>query len=70
MSEECCRNCKYGQLIRVLCDETHDSVGSSDGHFNMYTCHFRRSEHFGHLMIGDHACVGFGFKERDLEKGK
>ena len=70
MNEECCRNCKHGQLIRVCTDETHGGADSSDTHFDMYICHFRRAEHFGHVMIGEHACIGFGFKERDLDKGK
>ncbi len=70
MEDQCCRNCEHSQLLRGLVGKSHSSADSSSAHFDLYTCHFRRAEHFGHVMIGEHACIGFGFKERDLEKGK
>ena len=70
MEDQCCRNCKHGQLVRVRTNGTHSRADSSDAHFDMYICHFRRAEHFGHVMIGEHACIGFGFKQMDSEKDK
>jgi hypothetical protein len=70
MEDQFCRNCEHGQLVRVRTDGTHRGADSSDAHFDLYTCHFRRAEHFGHVMIGEHACIGFGFKQMDLEKGR
>ena len=70
MEDQCCRNCEHSQLVRVLIGESHGGADSSRNHLDLYTCHFRRAEHFGHVMIGEHACIGFGFKQMDLEKGR
>ena len=59
MEEECCKNCSYGQLVRLPLGETHGGLHESDTHIDMYVCHFRRALHYGHIMLGDHSCLGF-----------
>jgi hypothetical protein len=64
--EEFCSNCKYAQLVLLPVGETRAGVHSSDTHINMYICHNRRAQHYGHIMLGDHTCLGF--KARDVTK--
>lgn len=66
MESECCSNCKYAQLVWLPLGETHSGTHVSDKHINMYICRHRRAGHFGHVLLGDHSCLGF--KERNLEK--
>jgi len=66
MEKELCSTCKFGQLVWLPTGETHGGVHASDTHIDMYICHNRRAQHYGHLMLGDHSCLGF--KERDVAK--
>jgi len=66
MEKEICSNCKYSQLVLLPIGETRGGIHSSDSHIHMYVCHQRRAQHYGHIMIGDHSCLGF--KERGEEK--
>lgn len=66
MAKESCSNCQYSQLVLLPTGETHGGVHSSDTHINMYICHQQRAQHYGHIMLGDHYCLGF--KERAAEK--
>ena len=59
MGKEICSNCKYSQLVQVPVGETHGGIHSSDKHIDMYVCHHRRAVHYGHMMLGDHSCLGF-----------
>ncbi len=68
MEKESCVNCKHGELVWIHTGETHDGVHSSDVHMDMYICRFRRAQHYGHIMIGEHMCIGFA--ERDITKEK
>ncbi|MFC1944550.1 hypothetical protein ACFLX5_03540 [Chloroflexota bacterium] len=66
MEREGCSNCKHAQLVMLPAGETHGGVHASDTHINMYICHHRRAQHYGHIMLGDHSCLGF--RERDDAK--
>jgi hypothetical protein len=66
MEREGCGTCKHGQLVWLPRGETHGGVHDSDKHIDMYVCHHRRAQHYGHMMVGDHYCLGF--KERPAEK--
>lgn len=66
MEKEGCSNCKHGQLVRLYTAQTTGGVHSSDTHIDMYICRYRRAQHFGHIMVGDHSCVGF--EPRDTSK--
>ena len=66
MERECCSNCKFAQLVWLPLGETHGGTHLSDKHIEMYICHQKRALHFGHVLLGDHACLGF--KLRDAEK--
>lgn len=68
MEHERCSNCKHGQLVWLHTGEIHDGIHSTDTHFDMYICRYRRAQHYGHVMIGDHSCIGF--TQRDVEKDK
>jgi hypothetical protein len=46
--------------------ETHSGLHESDTHIDMYICHLQRALHYGHVMLGDHSCLGF--KEKGYEK--
>ena len=59
MEKEVCSNCKYAQLVWLPIGETHRGVHSSDQHLDMYVCRHRRAQHYGHIMLGDHSCLGF-----------
>ena len=61
---ECCKDCQFGRLVLLPLGETHAGVHSSDTHIDMYICQFRRALHYGHMLVGDHSCLGF--KERDV----
>ena len=66
MEKEICSNCKYSQLVRLPISDTREGIHSSDKHIDMYICHHRKAQHYGHLMLGDHSCLGF--KVRVAEK--
>ena len=66
MEKECCGNCKFAQLMRLPIGDTRSGVHSSDAHIDMYICHHQRAQHYGHIMLGDHTCLGF--KMRDVAK--
>ena len=66
MVKEGCSNCQYAQLVWLPTGETHGGVHSSDTHIDMYICHQQRAQHYGHIMLGDHYCLGF--KEKSIEK--
>ena len=66
MEKEGCSNCRSAQLVWLPTGETHAGVHSSDAHIDMYICHNQRAQHYGHIMLGDHTCLGF--KERDVAK--
>ena len=66
MEHECCSNCKYSQLVFLPLGETHGGTHTSDAHIDMYICRHQRAGHFGHVLLGEHSCLGF--KERDLGK--
>jgi len=66
MEKEGCGSCKYGILVRLPVGETHGGVHSSDKHIDMYICHHQRAQHYGHIMLGEHTCLGF--KMRDAAK--
>jgi len=68
MDHEGCSNCKHGQLVWLHTGETHGGVHTSDTHLDMYICRYRRAQHYGHMMVSDHSCIGF--EQRDIEKGK
>ena len=68
MERECCSNCAFGELVRLPTGETRGGVHSSDTHVNMFICHHQRAQHYGHMMLGDHSCLGF--KERDVDKSR
>ncbi|MDY6912819.1 MAG: hypothetical protein SVM79_10740 [Chloroflexota bacterium] len=68
MKHESCSNCKHGQMVWLHAGKTHGGVHSSDSHIDMYICQFKRAQHYGHIMIGDHWCVGFG--QRNVEKDR
>ncbi len=59
MENEMCSNCKYGQLVMLPLGDTKGGVHSSDKHINMYICHHRSAQHYGHVLLGDHSCLGF-----------
>ena len=59
MEKEICSNCKYSQLVRFPVGEIYGGIHSSDNHVNMYICHHRRAQHYGHVLLGDHSCLGF-----------
>lgn len=69
METESCSNCKHAQLLWLHVGETHGGVHTSDTHIDMYICRYKRAQHYGHIMIGDHSCLGFDFKKMDVEKG-
>lgn len=54
MDNEGCSTCKHGQLVLLHTVETHEGVHTSDAHLDMYICRYRRAQHFGHIMTGDH----------------
>jgi hypothetical protein len=66
MENEFCSACKFAQLVWLPTAETHGGVHSSDTRIDMYICHNHRAQHYGHIMLGDHGCLGF--KERDVAK--
>jgi len=66
MEKECCSTCKFAQLVLLPIGNTHGGVHSSDAHIDMYICHHQRAQHYGHIMLGDHTCLGF--KARDAAK--
>ncbi len=68
MDNEGCNTCKYGELIWLYSGEIRGGVHSSDKHIDMYICRYRRAQHYGHMMVGDHWCIGF--KQRDAEKSR
>ena len=68
MEQEWCNNCQFGQLVWLNVSDTREGVHSSDKHIDMYICRFKRAQHYGHMMVGDHSCVGF--KQREIEKGR
>jgi hypothetical protein len=68
MEHDGCNNCKYGQLVWFHTGETHGGEHSSDTRMDMYICRFRRAQHYGHIMIGDHSCIGF--EKKNIEKAK
>lgn len=68
MEQEGCSDCKYAQLVWLHTGETRGGVHTTDTHVDMYICRFRRAQHYGHIMIADHSCVGF--VQRDPEKGR
>ena len=66
MEKEMCSGCKYAQLVWLPVGGTHGGVHSSDTHIDMYICHNQRAQHYGHIMLGDHTCLGF--RQRDVSK--
>ncbi len=68
MQQEGCNTCKHGQLVWLHAGETRGGVHSTDAHIDMYICKFRRAQHYGHIMVADHSCVGY--TQRDIEKAK
>lgn len=70
MDKECCSDCKFGQLIWLPIGETHGGVHSSDKHIDMYICHHKRAVHYGHMMLGDHYCLGFRAGEAERQPRK
>ena len=66
MDKEICSNCKYAQLLWLPVGETLGGIHSSDKRIDMYICHQQRAQHYGHIMLGDHYCLGF--KEKAIEK--
>jgi len=66
MEKEVCGNCKYAQLVWLPIGETSGGIHSSDKRINMYICHHRSAQHYGHIMLFDHSCLGF--KERGGER--
>ena len=66
MERERCSNCKYAQLVWLPLGETHGGSHISDKHIDMYICKQQRAGHYGHVLLGDHSCLGF--KERNVEK--
>ena len=59
MNQACCSNCKFARLVWLTTGETHGGVHSSDTHVAMHICHHRSAQHYGHLLLGDHSCLGF-----------
>jgi len=59
MEKEVCSNCKYAILVMLPLGDTQRGIHSSDKHINMYICHHRSAQHYGHVMLGDHTCLGF-----------
>lgn len=72
MEKEICSNCKYSQLIQLPVGETYEGIHSSDNHIHMYICHHRRDQHYGHILLGDHSCLGFkkSVDEKKLKERK
>ena len=68
MEKEGCGNCKHGQLVLLHAGETRGGVHASDSHIDMYICRYQRAQHYGHIMVSDHWCIGF--KRREVEKDK
>ena len=66
MEKESCSNCKFATLVWLPLGEAHSGAHISDKHIDMYICHHPRAVHYGHIMIGDHSCLGF--KEREASK--
>ena len=66
MEQEMCKNCRFAKVVWLPVSETHEGIHSSDKHIDMYICHLRRAQHYGHIMLGDHSCLGF--KEKDETK--
>ena len=66
MEQELCKNCKFAQIVWLPTGETHGGIHSSDKHIDMYICHLRRAQHYGHIILGDHSCLGF--KKQDVTK--
>ena len=64
--KDSCQDCQFGRLVRLPVGETHEGVHSSDRHLDMYVCQMRRALHYGHLLVGDHSCLGF--QERDVAR--
>ncbi|MFC1925541.1 hypothetical protein ACFLW2_02460 [Chloroflexota bacterium] len=59
MKKEICSNCKYAQVAWIPVGETQSGIHTSDKHIDMYLCRHRRAQHYGHIMLGDHSCLGF-----------
>ena len=59
MDNENCSSCKYGQLVMLPLGDIKEGIHSSDKHIKMYICHHRSAQHYGHVMLGDHSCLGF-----------
>lgn len=66
MEQELGQNCRFAQVVWLPASETHEGIHSSDKHIDMYICHLRRAQHYGHIMLDDHSCLGF--KENDVTK--
>ena len=50
MEQEMCKNCRFAQVVWLPASETHEGIHSSDKHIDMYICHLRRAQHYGHMM--------------------
>ena len=59
MDKHICSNCKYSQLVYIPIAKTNGGVHSSDSFIEMYVCNHKRAVHYGHIMLGDHSCLGF-----------
>lgn len=59
MESECCSNCRFAQLVWLPLGETHSGAHASDKHIEMYICQQQRAVHYGHVLLGDHSCLGF-----------
>jgi len=66
MEKEVCGNCKHAQLVWLPIGEISGGIHSSDKRINMYICHHRSAQHYGHIMIFDHSCLGF--RERGAKR--
>ena len=66
MEKEMYSSCKYAQLVWLPVGATRAGVHSSDTHIDMYICRHQRAQHYGHILLGDHSCLGF--RQRDVTK--